>query len=405
MNNPRIYYYLLKRFFNYYRLPLSVINDEGDTLYTFPTELSGHILPKSIIKRDLYRYQNSQLDYYTPFLAHAPYNSFISIIPLQTSGYLFVGPSFSHPLTEYNTLQFPVDGLTQNDFDIIKKITSNLPLVDESYLADAISLLVLLIHYEEVTPEQIIRANNLTTNHNPVFNSSHITEKENEDLMLFETQVEEFIQEGNEQALVNLWSNFTSSIKEDFLEYMYAEHHLMIPLLSSSRSAAIRAGAVSSDITSIFHSTISQISTRGSLSVNLKNVERATIEMCQLVRKNRSIPFRADLCAKCEAYINDNITNKITASDIAKHCGIDRSLVFDIFRNNYNMSLTEYINEAKMKRARTLLLHSSMPVSEIASSLGYCSSSYFTKKFSSYYNITPSAFRTEKTLALKPGSN
>ncbi len=397
MNNPRIYYYLLKRFFNYYRLPLSVINGDGDTFFSFPAELSGHILPKSIIKRELDHYQNSHLDYYTPFLSHAPYNSFISIIPLQTTGYLFVGPSFSRPLTEHDALQYHVDGLTSEDLINIKKATGNLPLVDESYLADAISLLVLLIHYEEVTPEQILKANNLTTNHNPVFNSSHITENENEDLMLFETQVEAFIQDGNEQALVNLWSNFASSIKEDFLEYMYSEHHLMIPLLSSARRAAIRAGAAPMSIISIFHSTISQISTRGSLSVNLKNVERATIEMCQLVRKNKSIPFRADLCAKCEAYINDNITNKITASDIAKHCGIDRSLVFDIFRNNYNMSLTEYINEVKMKRAKTLLLHSSISVSEIASSLGYCSSSYFTKKFSSYYNSTPSAFRMKKT--------
>lgn len=395
MDNPRIYYYLLKRFFSYYRLPLSVINEEGDTLYAFPSEISGHILPKAIIKNELNRYQNSQLDYYTPFLTHAPYNSFVSIIPLQTSGYLFVGPSFSHPLTEYDTLQFYVDGLTKNDLTQIKKITDNLPLVDEAYLADAISLLVLLIHYEEVTPEQILRANNLTTNQNPVFNSSHITEKENEDLMLFEAQVESFIQEGNEQALVNLWANFASSIKEDFLEYMYSEHHLMIPLLSSSRRAAILAGAVPTEVISIFHSTISQISTRGSLSVNLKNVERATIEMCQLVRKNKSIPFRADLCIKCEAYINDNITNKITASDIAKHCGIDRSLVFDIFRNNYNMSLTEFINETKMKRAKTLLLHSSMSASQIASSLGYCSSSYFTKKFLSYYGITPSSYRTQ----------
>ena len=116
-----------------------------------------------------------------------------------------------------------------------------------------------------------------------------------------------------------------------------------------------------------------------------------------LEEPQRIAVFRADLCAKCEAYINDNITNKITASDIAKHCGIDRSLVFDIFRNNYNMSLTEYINEVKMKRAKTLLLHSSISVSEIASSLGYCSSSYFTKKFSSYYNSTPSAYRMKKT--------
>lgn len=396
MNNSKIYFYLLKRFFNYYRLPLSIINDEGDTLYSFPNESSGYILPANVIKNELNSYKKSHLDYYTPFLAHAPYNSFISIIPLQTEGYLFVGPSFSRPFTLANEIHhYAIDNLSEDDILKIQNITKNLPLVDETYLSDAISLLVLLIHYEEVTPEKILKANNLTNSQKSVYETSHIIESEYEDLLLFEKQVQDLIEEGNDNALSNLWANFSTSIKEDFLEYMYSEHHLMIPLLSSARQAAISGGALESDVLSVFHSTISQISSRGSLSVNLKNVERSTIELCRLVKKNKSIPFRMDICVKCAEYIDNHISEKITASKIAKYCGVDRSLIFDIFRNNYNMSLTDYIQELRMKRAKTLLVHSSAPISAIASSLGYCSSSYFSKKFYAYYNCTPTDYRKE----------
>ncbi|MCR4612035.1 MAG: AraC family transcriptional regulator [Lachnospiraceae bacterium] len=396
-NNPRIYFYLLKRFFNYYRLPLSIVNEKGESLYCFPAEVKNYILPKSIIEEEINRYHQSSIDYYTPFLAHTPYNSFISIIPLQTDGYLFVGPSFSRPFSANRASGFTKFGLSKKDLNRIHNITKSLPLVDEAYLTDAISLLVLLIHYKEVTPQEILDANNLTISQKSVFETSHIIDGEYEDTLLFEKQLEDAIEEGNDTWLTGLWQNFSSSVKEDFLEYMYSEHHLMIPLLSSARQAALKGGASQMDVIALFHSTISQISSRGSLSVNLKTVERATFELCNLVKRNKTIPYRADLCVRCEEYIDEHLGSKITASDIANYCKIDRSMVFDIFRKNYNMSLTEYITNTKMNRAKTILHHSNIPISEISSTLGYCSSSYFSKTFYTHFKCTPTEYRKKKT--------
>lgn len=396
MNNSHFFFYLLKRFFNYYRLPLSVINDKGKTLYCFPQEAGKYILPPAIMLKELNYYYVSHIDHYIPFLINAPYDSFIAIIPLPNKEFLFVGPSFSRPFSLSKIAKFTNKTVKKADFAKLQEITMRLPLVDEGYLTDALSFLALLIHHKEITPQEILSANNITNNPKTVFDVSHIIEVEYEELLLFEAQVQSYVQAGQDKALSKLWKEFSVSVKEEVMEYMYSEHHLMIPLLSSARHAALLGGAPREDVISIFHSTISQISSRGSLSVNLKTVERATYDLCELVKKNKSIPFRTDLCMKCEHYIDEHLEEKITASDIAEYCGVDRSLVFDIFRKNYNISLTEYIQKEKMRRAKVLLLHSTIPISEIASSLGFCSGSYFSKVFCSYFNCKPTEYRINK---------
>ena len=92
-------------------------------------------------------------------------------------------------------------------------------------------------------------------------------------------------------------------------------------------------------------------------------------------------------------YIDDHISEKITAADIARHCGVDRSLIFDIFRKNYNLSLTDYIQKTRIRRAKVLLIHSRASIAEIATSLGFGSASYFSKVFSSFCGCTPKEYK------------
>lgn len=396
MNISDIYFYLLKRFFKHYRLPLSIINESGETLYCFPQDSGQYILPPSLMLEELAHYHKANINYYTPYIVAAPYNSYFAILPLPTNDYLFIGPAFSLPFTASKIADIAYSPLSKSDLTRIHEISSKLPLIDEAYLTDALSLLVLQIHYKEITPQNILDANHLTHINRTAFETANLIESEYNELLLFETQLQTFIQEGNDYSLSKLWEEFSVSIKEDLFEDMYAEHHLMIPLLSSARLAALSGGAPKENVISIFHTTISQIATRGSLSVNLNAIERATYDLCNLVKKNKSIPFRTDLCIKCESYINEHLSEKITASDIANYCGVDRSLVFDIFRRNYNLSLTEYIQKERLRRASIMLLHSSASVSEIASSLGFCSNSYFTKVFCSHFGCNPSEYRSRK---------
>jgi len=387
------YFQVLQRFFNYYRIPLSVISHTGETLYCFPDTDFGYVIPPHLIQLEVNRYHESNLDPLTPFMYSTPYNSLIAIIPLGDDKLLFVGPAFSQPFSISKAENVPSDLFSKPDLKNLERITSKLPLSDESYMADALSMLVLILHYKEIQPRNIIAANKLSIDQRTLLNTNNIIEQEYEKLLVFETQVEYFIESGKMENLEQVWKAFSVSVKGDLTEYLYTEHHFMIPLISSARQAALKTGAPREQVLSIFHSAISQIASRGSLSVNLRIIERTTYEMCSLVKKNKNMPFRTDVCLQCEKYIDEHLAWKITASDLAEHCGVDRSLIFDIFRKNYNVSLNEYIQQEKIRRAKLLLTHSDMPVSEIASILGYCSSSYFSKVFLEYAGTTPAKFR------------
>ncbi len=390
------YYSVLKRFFTYFRIPLSVVNAQGETLYCFPQTEMGYIVPKNIIHEELDRYEEHYLDLYTPLMRNTPYNSMIAILGLPDANYLFVGPCFSLPFSADKANQIISDIYPIPELMKLQLITSKLPIVDEYYIADALSLLVLTVHYKDLPAEDIIQANHLIHFDRTVLQTNNMIEKEYGTLLQFELQIQYCIEHGKTENLERVWESFSVSIKENFQEYLYTELHFMIPLISSARQAALRSGAPQEEVLSIFHSAISHISSRGSMSVNLRTIERATYDMCNLVKKNKTMPFRSDVCLKCERYIDEHLTDKITATLLAEYCGVDRSLIFDIFRRNYNISLTEYIQQEKMRRAKMLLAHSTYPVSEIASILGYCSSSYFSKVFSKYCGSTPADFRNSE---------
>ncbi len=391
------YFPVLKRFFTYFRIPLSVVNGQGETLYCFPQTDMGYIVPKNIIREELDRYEEQYHDLYTPVMRNTPYNSMIAILSLPDANYLFAGPCFSLPFSADKANQIISDIYPRNELEKLQHITSRLPIVDEHYIADALSLLVLTIHYKDLPAADIIQANNLVPSSKTVLQTNNLIEKEYGTLLDFELQIQYCIEHGKPEELERVWESFSVSIKENFQEYLYTEIHFMIPLISSARQSALRSGAPKEEVLSIFHSAISHISSRGSVSVNLRTIEMATYDLCNLVKKNKTMPFRSDVCLKCERYIDEHLTEKITAAMLADYCGVDRSLIFDIFRKNYDISLTEYIQQEKLRRAKMLLLHSTYPVSEIASILGYCSSSYFSKVFNRHCGTTPADFRNAGT--------
>ena len=57
------------------------------------------------------------------------------------------------------------------------------------------------------------------------------------------------------------------------------------------------------------------------------------------------------------------------------------------------MSLTGYVHKLKIDYAKYLLLNSDVSLAELASELGYCDQSHFTKNFKMLEKTTPSRFR------------
>ena len=91
-------------------------------------------------------------------------------------------------------------------------------------------------------------------------------------------------------------------------------------------------------------------------------------------------------------YIDNNIYEKISVSTLCDHFCISTSMLHSLFRKNMNNTAKNYINELKLSKSKELIRHSTHTLSEISEMLGFSSIHYFSKKFKSYFNISPTEY-------------
>lgn len=93
------------------------------------------------------------------------------------------------------------------------------------------------------------------------------------------------------------------------------------------------------------------------------------------------------------AYIRKNIHQNISRTDIADNIYMNPDYLSRLFKKEKNISLTDYIVQEKLNMAAAMLKSTSLPVSVIASNIGYTNFSYFTQVFRKSYGMSPSEYR------------
>ncbi len=97
--------------------------------------------------------------------------------------------------------------------------------------------------------------------------------------------------------------------------------------------------------------------------------------------------------------IRNNLFQPFTLEEYAKMCGLSLSSFKRQFARLYDAPPKKWINEARLKHARELLLHSRNNVNEIAYECGFENVSYFIKQYRQLYGTTPkSAQRTKNAI-------
>lgn len=106
-----------------------------------------------------------------------------------------------------------------------------------------------------------------------------------------------------------------------------------------------------------------------------------------------SMDERGKIIFETEQYILDHLGDPLTVRQIADHVFISHTYLCFLYKKKTGKTLNQFILDARMKKARSLLLDTSMKIGDIAASLSYANQNYFTKIFVSYYGTTPSNFR------------
>lgn len=92
-------------------------------------------------------------------------------------------------------------------------------------------------------------------------------------------------------------------------------------------------------------------------------------------------------------FIEDNLTEALTVSDIAEHFFITPSHLSHFFKKRSGKSVIQYLNEVRILKAKLYLEQYDMSVGEIAGAVGFGDINYFSRKFRQICGETPTNYR------------
>lgn len=92
-------------------------------------------------------------------------------------------------------------------------------------------------------------------------------------------------------------------------------------------------------------------------------------------------------------YIRNNYFRGITVAEIAEHVSVNRSYLYKLFEETFEMSPKEFLTRFQVSRAKELLSWSDITIESVASACGYKDALAFSKVFRKVIGISPTAYR------------
>lgn len=92
--------------------------------------------------------------------------------------------------------------------------------------------------------------------------------------------------------------------------------------------------------------------------------------------------------------VESNLSNEeFSIEDICKSVGVSRVQLYRKVKALLNINVNDYILNTRLQKAKYLLQHEELNISEIAYKVGFSSPAYFSTVFKSKFGVTPKAFK------------
>jgi two-component system response regulator YesN len=96
---------------------------------------------------------------------------------------------------------------------------------------------------------------------------------------------------------------------------------------------------------------------------------------------------------RVKSYIKMNMEREISREDIAEYVNLNADYLNRVFKKETGSAIVEYLLQQRLNVAQELLAKTDIPISVIASRIGYSNFSHFSRLFKKYTNTNPTEFR------------
>lgn len=109
--------------------------------------------------------------------------------------------------------------------------------------------------------------------------------------------------------------------------------------------------------------------------------------------------IQVKIAKKAEQILTADLRQHISIKQIAEQFGVSETSLKNYFRGVYGKNVSTYLRDLRMTTAEKLLTETQLPISEIASQIGYTKQGKFAEVFRERFQMNPLEYRRSKKLS------
>lgn len=111
-----------------------------------------------------------------------------------------------------------------------------------------------------------------------------------------------------------------------------------------------------------------------------------------LKRSREKQPYSMEIAGALQ-YMRGNFARDLSLQEVSGHINLSPGYLSSLFKKELNVNFTEYLNELRIDKAKTLLAGTYLKSYEIAEKVGFADSAYFSRVFKKVTGSGPNEFR------------
>jgi AraC-like DNA-binding protein len=267
--------------------------------------------------------------------------------------------------------------------DLYSNKSSKPTLIEEKYSFNLIFFLSPNIHLDarDFGTSLLLKKNQYILHYSPYENRTEVRTENHEILKYLQIQV-------NYQYIFNLINPEANQESKDILEsminnnfiflhkeappYMTVEMHMILKeIISNSKKGVMQKLLIEAKIIKLLILIFEQF--------NEKETEEISHKTASIIKK----------------FVDENFHKNIKVEEIGKLIGINQNSIRKEFKAQYNTTITDYISELRMLKAKKMIINREIMIKEIAIECGYEYVQNFTRAFKKKFGLSPEKLRNE----------
>ena len=128
-------------------------------------------------------------------------------------------------------------------------------------------------------------------------------------------------------------------------------------------------------------------------AIDLLNDFKKVINSVVYIFGKLNVEFKDNIIRQVCKFVVENVDDDVSLTIVSDKLKLSRNYLCTLFKSETGENFLSFVTRTKMERAKFLLKNNNMKVYEVCDLLGYNDTTYFTRIFKKYVNMTPYEYK------------